>query len=134
MAEQRSIFKAIYTSKNFLKLPADTRDFYTYMTLFSDDDGCVDVYTIAGILRMQQYEVHLRLLLAAGYIYELSREEEIYYIEKFQELNHIRAIYKVNSRYLPLLETLRPDVNISMSSKQRRELIEEQKKLPKTDD
>lgn len=130
MANSRQIFKCIYHSRNFLKLPADTRDFYTFMTLESDDDGIVDVYSLAGMLRIQNYEVHIKLLLVAGFIFELSREEEIYYIERFQELNKIKAIYKVNSPHLALLEAMRPDVPITMSSKERKNILIEEKKLP----
>ena len=98
-------------------LPPTAKVLYTYMTLLADDDGIVDLYSVESILRIADSKIDVNLLIAAGLIFPLE-EIDIYYIEKWQDTNDLRTIYKVNSQYIETLHKMRPDVITVMSKKE----------------
>lgn len=105
MGDRRCITKEIYTSRRFLELSAPARDLYTYLVLFSDNDGVTEAYSV---LRMTSANyTDLQLLESRGFVKVLN-EDWVTYIMNFATFNTLDGRGARPSKYRDLLLQVLP--------------------------
>lgn len=105
MADRRCISKEIYSSRRFLELSAPARDLYTYLVLYSDNDGVTEAFSV---LRMTSANyTDLQLLESRGFI-KILNEDWVTYITNFSTFNTLDGRGARPSKYRELLLQVLP--------------------------
>lgn len=108
MAEKRIISKSIYTRKTFLQLSPTARDLYTYLELFSDNDGVTEAYHVMRLINGNESD--LFLLEQTGYVKILDSDLRVYLTE-WQQVNcSLKDKRGTKSIYRPLLIKVLPQI------------------------
>lgn len=115
MAERRMFSKRHMSSAKVIKLPVSSRDYYTYLNLFADDDGIVEAYNVMKITGATEDD--LRVLVMKGLVVVLN-EDLVAYIVDWREQNKLRADRKIDSIYKDLLLKVVPEAKL-LESKER---------------
>lgn len=100
MASKRMISKKVYSSAKFLQMPPSTRDLYAYLTVFADDDGIVEAFTVMRLTNASEDD--LKILEAKEYI-KILNSELVTFIYEFTKCNNIAPKKKYDSDYQKLL-------------------------------
>ncbi len=88
MASRRCISKVIYNSKVFLELSPTCRDLYTYLVLYTDNDGVVEAYSVMRMINASLSD--LKLLVDARLVIVLN-DDWLVYVRDFQTFNTLDA-------------------------------------------
>ena len=101
MASRRMFSKRIISSARFMKLTRDAQILYFHLCMNADDDGAVEGYPVRRAIGVE--EDAYANLEGRGFIRTLDRDNEVVYIEDWDEHNKIRADRIQPSMYRELI-------------------------------
>lgn len=107
MGDRRMISKMIYDRADFLKLSAAEHDLYTYLLLYTDNDGIVEALHVMRMINAS--DLSLKLLNELGFVRSLG-VRDIMYIENFQDFNKFDRRNFQQSKYRDILLKAMPEL------------------------
>lgn len=119
MANRRMFSKRIISSARFMKLTKDAQVLYFHLCLNADDDGAVEGFPVRRSIGIE--EDAYANLEGRGFITVLDRENEVFYINDWNEHNRIRADRIQTSVYRDLIQNVIGDVAL-IEPKQRSDI------------
>lgn len=119
MANRRMFSKRVISSARFMKLTKDAQVLYFHLCLNADDDGAVEGFPVRRSIGIE--EDAYANLEGRGFITVLDRENEVLYINDWNEHNKIRADRIQTSVYRELIQRIVGDVAL-IEPKQRSDI------------
>lgn len=101
MADKRMFHKLITEAGKFYKLPHSAQSLYFHLNMNADDDGIVEGYNISSLCKTTDDD--MLLLQEKGYI-KILNDDDLVYIEDWNEHNTIRPDRKKESAHKELLD------------------------------
>ena len=109
MGDRRMISRTVVDSARFLKMPATSQNLYFHLVVNADDDGIVEAYKVMAMCKANEDD--LRVLVGKQFV-QILNEDLVTYIIHWREMNVIRADRKKDSRYIDLINQVKPDVDL----------------------
>ena len=123
MGDRRMISRTVVDSARFLKMPATSQNLYFHLVVNADDDGIVEAYKVMTMCKANEDD--LRVLVGKQFV-QILNEDLVTYIIHWREMNGIRADRKKDSRYIDLINQVKPDVDL-LEKKERSDLKKKKK-------
>ena len=117
------ISRTVVDSARFLKMPATSQNLYFHLVVNADDDGIVEAYKVMAMCKANEDD--LRVLVGKQFV-QILNEDLVTYIIHWREMNVIRADRKKDSRYIDLINQVKPDVDL-LEKKERSDLKKKKK-------